>query len=396
MRILLIHNFYREFGGEDAVALAEKRLLEDYGHEVYLYARHNNEIAKYNLLDKLAFLFRTVYSRRTARDIADIVSAWKPDVAYIHNVFPLISPSVYHSLWSLKVPSVQVLNDFRPFCPNGYFFTQNHVCERCKNGNYFHAVRYRCHRNSYIASALYSGALWMNRLAGMLRRIDAFVCLTEFSRQKLSEARIPPERIFLKPNFTPTPPLCSAHPTKAGGYVLYLGRVSAEKGLWTLVHAFECLPFLELKIVGTGPLEAALKAYLHLKAIKNVTMVGFREGGEKWELLRNSLFTVVPSVWYETFGLVVVEAYAAGKAVIGSRLGSLPFVIEENKSGILFEPGSVKDLVNKVRYFLDRPGEAERMGKYARSLVESTYSSSVCYHRLMSIFSSVMPTSLDG
>jgi glycosyltransferase involved in cell wall biosynthesis len=223
----------------------------------------------------------------------------------------------------------------------------------------------------------------------MTDKIDAFVCLTEFYRQKLQEVRIPEEKIFIRPNFIDA---CSLRPESGGGtdsYVLYLGRLSEEKGLRTLVHAFERLPSVVLKIAGTGPLEASLKAYLQLKAIKNVVMLGFRDEKAKWDLLANSLFTVVPSECYENFPLVVLEAYAAGRPCVGSRLGSLPYVIEENRSGILFEAGCVDDLVNKVRYMVETPDEADRMGRYARSLVESTYSPAACYQTLMGIFSAV-------
>ncbi|MBZ5672028.1 MAG: glycosyltransferase family 4 protein [Acidobacteriia bacterium] len=386
MRILLIHNFYQGFGGEDAVALAERQLLENYGNDVFSYTRHNNEIKRYDLRDKLGLIFHTIYSRRTEREISNIVWTWKPEVAYIHNIYPLISPSVYHTLWSLKIPMIQVVHNFRPFCPNGWFFTRGRVCERCKWGNYFHAIRHRCYRNSYLTSTLYSATMGINRLADMVRRIDAFVCLTPFARDKLLGLGIPHSKVFVKPNWVET----TMDPgLSRGNYVAYLGRLSSEKGLWTLVRAFERLDSVILKIAGTGPLEAGLKAYLQRKAIKNVMMVGFKGGEEKWDLLANSRFIVVPSEWYENFPLVVLEAYAAGKPVVGSKLGSLPYIIEENKSGILFEPGCVDDLVKKVSYLLGRPDEVDRMGRYARSLVESAYSPAACYQRLMGIFSSV-------
>jgi glycosyltransferase involved in cell wall biosynthesis len=389
MKILFIHDFYQGFGGEDAVALAERRLLGERGHQVVYYTRHNNEIKQYKFWDKVAFFPRTLYSLRTRREIEALVRAHKPDVAYIHNVFPLISPSVYHTLYRLRVPTVQVVHDFRFWCPNGIFYTHGQACERCKHGNYLNALARRCYRNSYTLSALYSASVGLNRLRGLLGKIDGFVCLTEFSKQKLLESGVAAERIFLKPNFTVAPPVDSVHPGRGNRHVLYLGRLSAEKGLWTLMHAFERLPSVMLKVAGTGPLEAVLKEYVQNKAMKNVIVLGFRDGREKSELLANSLFTVLPSEWCENFPLVALEAYAAGKPVVGSRLGSLPHVIEENKSGILFQPGCVDDLVNKVRYLLDRPDEADRMGRYARSLVETTYSPAACYQRLMSIFSSV-------
>jgi glycosyltransferase involved in cell wall biosynthesis len=159
--------------------------------------------------------------------------------------------------------------------------------------------------------------------------------------------------------------------------------------LWTLVQAFERLPSVALRIAGTGPLEASLKDYVQRKAIRNVTMLGFRDGKEKWEVLANSLFAVVPSECYENFPLAVLDAFSVGKPVVASRFGCLPYIVEENKTGILFEPGCVDDLVKKVSYLMDRPQEADRMGRYGRSVVESAYSPAACYQRLMGIFSSV-------
>ncbi len=389
MRILLINNLHQIFGGGDAVALAERQLLENHGNEVIVYTRHNDEIKNYKLRDKVALFLDAIYSLRTRREIRALVRVSRPDVAYVHNVFPLISPSVYHTLYALRIPTVHVVHDFRLWCPNAVFYTNGHICERCKYGNFTNAFLHRCYRESYLLSALYSASLSLNRLCRMMDKIDAFVCLTESSKQKLIEVRIPIEKIFIKPNFIAAPAVHSASSNGTNNYILYIGRLSAEKGLWTLVRAFERLGEAVLRIVGAGPLEDSLKTYVRDKGLRNIEFQGYRQGREKCELLKNSLFTVVPSEWYETFGLVVLEAYAAGKPVLGARLGSLPWIIEENKSGILFEPGNVDDLVNKVVYLLNRPDEVDRMGKYARSLFESTYSPEACYQKLMGIFSSV-------
>ena len=387
MKVLLIHDFYQRYAGEDAVALAEKELLEQHGEQVTSYTRHNDEIKRYTLLEKLTFPSNTVYSLRTTKELTEIVEKTTPDGAYVINVLPLISPSVYHALHSLKVPSLQAGQDFRLFCPIGLFYTNGHICERCKRGNYLNAVRYRCYRDSYTFSALYSASIGLNRLAGMLRKISAFICLTEFMKLQLLEAGVPEDKLFIKPNFldatrvTPCP--------GGGNYVVYLGRLSSEKGLWTLVRAFEALKDPLLKIVGTGPLEPALKGYVRERGIRNIEFVGFKTGLEKWELLKGSLLSVVPSEWYEPFGLVVLEAYAAGKPVVASDISGLPSIVRNGESGVLFRPGSVADLMEKVRYLIERPTEMEAMGRYGRQLVETEYGPEQAYRTLMAIFSAV-------
>jgi glycosyltransferase involved in cell wall biosynthesis len=387
MKILLVHDFYQTLGGEDAVALAEKQLLETRVDHLHFYERRNVEINDYGLIEKMTFPMHAVYSPRTKREVNDIAKQFQPDFAYIHNVFPLISPSLYHALHSLEVPMLQVLHDFRFFCPNGWFYTEGQICERCKHGNYINAVRYRCLRDSYLLSALYSVSLGANRIAGVLKKIDAIICLTEFSRQKLMEIGIPEQKLHIKPNFIDSS-VIFATPGK-GNYVLYLGRLSSEKGLWTLVRGFERLSGINLKIMGGGPLEISLRKYIEERGIKNIDLVGFKQGSEKWQILRESLFVVVPSEWYETFCMAALEAFAAGKPVVASNIGSLPYVIEDGKTGVLFEPGNVEDLIEKVNHLLANPSDIAAMGLHARGLAETKYSPDRSYETLLDIASKV-------
>lgn len=385
---MMVHDFYQKVGGEDIAALADKKLLEDHGQEVFLYARDNNEIAAYSFPEKLVLPLNTIYSRRTRQEVSNIVGRFRPEVAYIQNFFPLISPSVYHTLYRLHVPVVQVVHDFRIMCPNGLFYTAGQICERCKKGNYLHAVRHRCYRDSYSASVIAASILAVNRFAGMCEKISAYICLTEFSKRKMIEIGVPEEKIFVKPHCVDVKDV-KPH-FGQGDYVLFLGRLSPEKGVWTLVRAFSQLNEIRLKIVGTGPLESELRKYVQEQNLRNIEIVGFKSGEEKWDLLQNCLFVIVPSEWYETFCLVVMEAYAAGKPVVGSALGSLPFVIEEGKSGLLFRAGDSDDLQDKVRYLLACPHEIEMMGVHARKIVESRYLPEVVYQKLMDIFSTVV------
>lgn len=385
MRILLAHDFYKNVGGEDIATLADKKLLDDHGQDVLFYTRNNREIDDYSLPERLALPLTTVHSLRTLHEVSSLVRQHKPDVAYIQNFFPLISPSIYHTLYRLHVPIVQVIHDFRFLCPNGLFYTEGQVCERCKGGNYLHAVRHRCYRDSYFASAVASSVIGLNRFAGMLDKISAFVCLTEFSKRKLIEVGIPEDKIFVRPHYMDASRIVPSF--GRGDYVLFLGRLTSEKGIWTLIRAFSHLNEVPLKIVGTGPLESDLRKYVREKCLRNVELLGFKEGLEKWSLLLGSLFVIVPSEWYETFCLVVMEAYAAGKPVIGSDLGSLPSVIENGKSGLLFRTGDSDDLQDKIEHLLVHVDDVAKMGVYGRKLVDSKYHPELCYESLMEIFS---------
>jgi glycosyltransferase involved in cell wall biosynthesis len=390
MRILFIHNFYQQFGGEDSVAIAERRLLEERGEEVLFWTRHNDEIKSYGLLERANFFCETVYSRRTVRDIRTAVAGFKPDVAFIHNVYPLISPSLYYTLHSLRVPIVQVLHDFRPFCSNGWFYIKGQVCERCKFGNHIHGIVNRCFRDSYLLSSLYSTALGVNRRAGMLDKVDGYVCLTGFFKEKIMEIGIPERKIFVRPNFIQAPPLGTLPNRQVDDYGVFLGRLSNEKGLWTLIRAFEQMPEVPLKIVGTGPLEAEMRTYIRDKGLQNIDMVGFKGGTEKWELIRNCQFAVVPSEWYENFPIAALEFFASARPVIAARIGGLPYVVEEGKNGMLFEAGNVADLVTKVRQLRTNPAEADAMGQYGRQLAVTRYGPQESYNNLMKIFGTVL------
>jgi glycosyltransferase involved in cell wall biosynthesis len=388
MKVLLVHGAYQQFGGEDSVVRAEKELLERHGDEVLLYSRHNDEIKQFSLAQKASFFPQTVYSRKTTREIGDAVRKFRPDVAFVHNVYPLISPSVYHELYSLDIPAVQVLHNFRPFCPNGFFYTQGKVCEDCKGGNYLNAVRKRCYKDNYLLSGLYALTLGANRLAGMVNKITGFICLTEFFKIKMLEAGVPEDKLFVRPNFVYAPPLSPAV-SGGGNYAIYMGRLSPEKGCWTMVHAFEQIPHVPLKILGTGPLEQELQDYVSQKRIGNIQFLGFKSGDEKWQLLRNSMCLVVPSEWYENFPVTVLEAYMAAKPVIASRMGGLPYIVEDGKSGLLFEAGKVDELKQKIQHLMDDPASAARMGACGRRLSETKYGPEQGYSNLMKIFSQV-------
>src|SRR5215467_14013189 len=295
MRVLLVHSAYQQFGGEDSVVRAETELFKKHGDEVYLYSRHNDEIKQFGLIDKALFFPQSIYSWKTSGELEDVVQRAKPDIAFIHNVYPLISPSAYHKLHQMGVPMVQVLHNFRPFCPNGFFYTQGRVCEACKDGNYLNAISKRCYKDSTVFSGLYAATLGLNRMGGMVNKISGFICLTEFFRIKMREAGVPDSKLFVRPNFVEAPPV--ADQKAANDYVLFMGRLSPEKGCWTLIHAFEKLPQVKLKILGSGPMEQELRTYIGEKGIRNIGFLGFKTGDEKLDILRNALCLVLPSEW---------------------------------------------------------------------------------------------------
>lgn len=390
MRILSVHNQFRKFSGSDAVAAADEQLFKQ-NADVTSYTRSSNEAASFSKIEKLGLGIDTLYSRRTASEITAVVERFRPDVAYVHNVFPLISPSLYHVLHKLRVPSVHILHDFRLWCPNSRFYINGQVCESCKLGNYWNAVSKRCVQQDVAYSALYAASLYANRKAGLLDRIGGFICLTEFAKNLLMQAEVPEEKIHVCPNHIDTSAII---PQYGGGkYVLYVGGLYRDKGVLTIVKAFAQLPHIPLRLVGTGDAEQEIREYIQQKNLSNVEMVGFQSGREKFESLRNSAFTIVASHCYENFPIVVLEAFSSGKPVVASGIGALPYIIEPQKTGLLFESQNSDDLAEKVRWLYDRPTEIDNMGRQARAIVECKYDAKLRYPALKTIFENVIERS---
>ncbi len=387
MKILLIHNQYQQPGGEQVAVEAQVSLLRERGHKVILYTRDNAEIEHYGLWQKAAFFPETVFSRRTYREIRTLIACECPDVAHVHNVFPLISPSVYRALKDSGVPVVQTVHNFRFLCPNALFYTHGRICERCKHGNTLHAVRWKCYRQSYILSSLYALTIGLHRRAGTFNLIGRFIALTEFTAQKFVESGLTTQdKISVLGNFLPDPlPSPGSFETREP-YVVYLGRLSSEKGIDVLLDAVTGLPDLKVKVAGDGPQFGALQAIVRQKGLQQVEFLGRVVGEEKWELLRHATAVVVPSVWYEAFPFVVLESLATGTPVVASNLGSLPYVVEDGKSGLLFQARDSQDLREKLAWLVQHPAEALQMGRYGRQVVERRYSASAHYDALMEIY----------
>jgi glycosyltransferase involved in cell wall biosynthesis len=387
MRILSVHNQFRKYAGSDIVAAADEQMFAQHG-EVFSYTRNSNEIASTGQFHKALLGVDTIYSRRTVREITELVGRFKPDIAYVHNVFPLISPSLYHVLHRLRVPSVHVIHDFRLWCPNSRFYVNNQPCQRCQMGNYWPAIQKRCIQGKAGYSAVYAGSLYVNRKLGFTEKIGGYICFTDSAKNLLVQSQVPQEKIHICPNHIDT----AAYTPQYGGgrYVLYLGGLYRDKGVMTVVKAFAQLPHIPVKFVGTGDAEQEMRDYIAQHRLSNIELVGFKGGQEKAEYLRNSMFTICASHCYETFGLVVLEAYASGKPVIASAIGALPYIVHPEQTGLLFKSQDADDLAAKVRWLYERPEQVESMGRTARELVQSKYDSRLRYASLQAIFEQVI------
>jgi len=390
-KILIIHNHYQQPGGEQVAVEAQVALLRERGHRVVLYVKDNAVIEHYRPGQRVAFFPRTLFSQATCREIRSLVVHERPSLAHVHNVFPLISPAVYRALKDAGVPIVQTVHNFRFLCPNGLFYTHGQICERCEYGNTLHAVRRKCYRSSYVLSALYALTIGLHRRWGTFGMIDRFIALTEFTAAKLVESGLTTrDRISVLGNFLPDPLPVPGSFEAREPYIIYLGRLSSEKGVEILLEAMTGLPNLGLKVMGDGPQAEALQVMAYRRRLHQVEFLGHVVGEEKWRLLRQAMATVVPSAWYETFSFAVLESLAVGTPVVASKLGSLPYVVKDGQSGLLFHPGNSQDLQQKLAWLTANPARALEMGRYGRQMVKKEWSGNAHCIRLMGIYSEVV------
>ena len=371
MIILYCHNRYQLYSGEDAAFDSAKSLLERDGHQVSVFSEASREISTYRAWEKISMASQFLYSPRSKRLLAALVTRERPSVALVQNVFPLLSPSVYYGLAQAGIPVIQMVFNYRFVCANGQFYTQGKVCERCLNGSTVNGIIRRCYRDSYLLSGLYSTALGVHRWLGTWRRcIRLFVVPDRFLRDKLVEGGLPAERMRVIAN-----PFDVDHYSpsfECGGYALFVGRLSRAKGIFTLLDATDRSASVRLKIVGDG--EGAEEIRRHPAVLGGkVELLGTVYGPQLEELLGQAAFVVVPSEWYDNLPMIVCQAFAAGKPVVASRINGIPEYVRHEENGLLFSPGDSKELATSMeRLSLDRALH-RRLAEQARQTAERCF-----------------------
>lgn len=379
MRILSVHNRYLIGGGEDNSTAAENALLEQHGHMVECYTQANERVAE---LGVARTAVRTVWSQETYREVRRLLRAGGFDVVSCQNTFPLISPSVYYAAHAEGVPVVQTLRNYRLLCPNAYLFRNERSCESCLGKLFpWPGVQHACYRGSKAASLVLAGMLAAHRLMGTYReQVDVYVALTEFARRKFIEGGLPAERITVKPNFIdPDPGMGPGD----GGYVLFVGRLSDEKGLAILLEAWRRLA-VPLKIAGEGPLQPLVEGACALNPV--IEYLGRRSGPEVFELMGRAQALVFPSQWYEGMPRTILEAYAKGTPVLATRLGAMETLVEHDRTGRHFSPGDAPDLARQVEWMAAHPTEWAAMRQEARRTYEARFTARANYERTVQIF----------
>jgi glycosyltransferase involved in cell wall biosynthesis len=379
LRVLIVHNAYLHSGGEDGVVAAEANLLRQHGHHVIEFRRDNQEIAGISA-PRLAG--QTVWSRRTHADVSRLIRSQCPDVVHVHNTFPLISPSLYWACAKLKVPVIQTLHNFRLACPQAMFLREGKVCEMCLGRTPWAAVVHACYRGSRVQTSVAVAMLLVHKgLRTFDRKVTRYIALSEFGRKKFIEAGLPTDRIVVKPNFVEN----ALQPETSGrGGFLFVGRLSVEKGADVLSDAWGKFGESSLRVAGMGESGAALSGQT------GVLMLGKLSAQQVQSEMRVALALVLPSICFENFPLVLVEAYSSALPVIASRIGALAELVEHGVTGLLFAPGDSADLAQNLQWAAAHPNEMAAMGRNARAVYERLYTPEINHYKLMTIYRSAI------
>lgn len=377
----MLHNRYLVPGGEDQSAAAEANLLQQHGCTVELLEEDNRRVDQ---LGSARTAVRTIWSSESFHRIHDKLRSGKFDILHVQNFFPLWSPSVYYAAAKCKVPVVQTLRNYRLMCVNAVFFRDSHVCEICLGKRFaWPGILHACYRNSRAGSAVVAGMNGIHHLAGTWRtKIHVYVALTEFARTKYIAGGLPAEKIVVKPNFVN--PLPQPGPGQ-GGYALFVGRLSPEKGIATLLKAWQAATRpLPLKIVGDGPLSGMVEdASRQNQAIE---YLGRRSSDEVTQLMGRAEFLVFPTECYEGMPRTVIESFAVGTPVLASNLGATASMVVSGETGFHFMPGSVAELRERVEWCSQNLDQLRAMRTKARRSFEDCYTGAANASMLLAIY----------
>ena len=381
MRIVLCHSHYQQPGGEDAVFADESALLTAYGHEVIPYTLHNDVIQSMN---RWQVARSTLWNQKVHDELLSLLRRERPAVMHCTNTFPLISPAAYYAAQTSGVAVVQSLHNYRLLCANGLFLRGGHVCEDCLGRRIgWPGMLHACYRESRSASAVVATLQTAHWAMGTWKRmVDAYIVLTDFARKKFIAGGLPASRLHVKPNFV------HPDPGPGGGtgkYAIYVGRLSQEKGIETLLAAWQqSPPSLRLKIVGDGPLKQRVREAAALSPC--IEWLGHVPRATVQQLIADATMLVLPSNCYEGFPKTILEAFAVGTPVVTSRIGGMAEIVAQGRTGCMVRPGSASALAQAVSELAADPARLSAMRREARLDFETHYTADVNHRRLVEIY----------
>ncbi len=409
MKILLVNNFYYNRGGDCTYLFSLKRLLEERGHKVIVFSMHHprnfeseyaryfvnyinyaEEIKKKSLSAGFNVLYRTIYSLEAKRNIERLIEEERPDIAHLQNIHHHITPSILYPLKKHNIPIVWTLHDYTIICPNTLFLSHDKICERCKKTRYFWPFVIRCKKNSFLASTMAAIESTVHRIMKIYDMVDLFISPSNFLRNKFIEYGFKEEKLVCL-NYLIDIKL-KGNKEGTGDYYLYVGRISEEKGIKTLIDAALKNSNGMLKIIGGGPLKKEMELYARSKdKNKTIEFLGHKSHDDVIKYIRDCRFVVVPSEWYENYPFSILETFACGKPVIGSNVGGIPELVKDNETGLIFEIGNSDDLSSKIEFLRNNLSKSVEMGRNAKAFAEQELMAEKHYLKLMEVYKRLIP-----
>lgn len=408
MKILIVNYRYFISGGPEKYMFNIKKILEDNGHEVIPFSIHSNrnletEYSKYFVepigsRDAVYFeeckktpkviwqmISRSIYSKEVEKSIRREIEEVKPDLVYIIHFVNKLSPSVIIGAKKMGIPIVLRLSDYFLLCPRFDFLYEKKICEDCLTQGYKSCITKRCVKGSLFASVIRVFSMKVHKMMNIYKNVDVFITPSMFLKKKLIANGFEEKRITCIPTFTLSK--AKTNEVNVGKYALYFGRITEEKGVETVIKAYEKLPGYEVKIMGDDTTEEAvrLKQYVFDHGMKNVEFLGFKGGTELEEIIKGARFTLIPSIWYDNLPNTALESFQYSKPVIASNIGSLPELVVDGVNGYLFEAGNIEQLAEKIQ-LLDNDVLVEKMGTNSYRRLEECFSPEAHYKTLMSVF----------
>ena len=382
MKILVIHNKYGKFSGEEAVVDSQIKLLRANGHHVITYFRSSEELETIRNA-KLKAFFSAFYNPRSIREIKELFEKTKPDLVHIHNLYPLISAAILPVIKKMEIPIVMTVHNYRLLCPNGLFFNKGEICEKCTGlGKELNCITNNCEGSLFKSTGYAARNFWARKKEYYLTNVDLFLCLTEFQKKKLVANGFVKEKCEVLPNFYNREIKELDYNIADRNYVAFAGRISPEKGIPLLLEAAKKLPHIPFQLSG-GIREGYLE---ELEIPKNVTLSGMLSSKELSNFYGNARFLVLPSIWYEGFPMVFPEAMAHKLPIIAPRMAGYPEIAEDNFNGLLFETGNTDLLAKTIDKLWNNHEKSKKLSLNGFEKVKNKYSSEVYCKQLESVY----------
>jgi len=395
MRIIQVHNYYKQAGGEDEVVSAEKAMLIDAGHQVITYYKNNDAISGFRSM--LISSMKTIWNPATVIEFRKLLKKNRPDLVHCHNTFPLISPAIYWACAKEKIPVVQTLHNYRLLCPSANLFFKGEIYES-SIGKLFpwQAVKDRVYRNSRVGTLVVVSMLFLHRIIGTWKnKVTLYIALTQFQKEKMIEGGLPENLIMVKPNFISEEPEImisdSLNIESNCPILLFVGRLSPEKGCSLLIHAWKKLEKKDKKqplllIAGDGPEKNLLEKLCISLNLKDIRFLGLQSREQIQYLMAKADLLIFPSLWYEGFPMTIVEALNRGLPVVASNIGSMRSIIVDGINGFKFKPGDIDNLADCIKNALENSNEIKEMRDRMLNKPNPEYKSSGNLESLLQIY----------